>query len=77
LQQCCPRNQMPTTEMARTRPENAQNSIPKVALRWIPPGKRKRGRPKMTWRQTVMAELKEKGPSRGEAQASAKDRTLW
>ena len=31
----------------------------------------------MTWRQTVMAELKEKGLSWGEAQASAKDRTLW
>ena len=25
------------------------DSIPKVALRWTPPGKRKRGRPKMTW----------------------------
>ena len=40
------------------------DSIPKVALRWTPPGKRKRGRPKM-------------GLPWGEAQASAKDRTLW
>ena len=40
------------------------DSIPKVALRWTPPGKRKRGRPKMTWRQTVMAELREMGLSR-------------
>ena len=31
----------------------------------------------MTWRQTVMAELREMGLSWGEAQASAKDRTLW
>ena len=31
----------------------------------------------MTRRQTVMAELKEMGLSWGEAQASAKDRTLW
>ena len=54
-----------------------QDSIPKVALRWTPPGKRKRGRPKMTWRQSVMAELKEMGLSWGEAQASGKDRTLW
>ena len=54
-----------------------KDTIPKVALRWTPPGKRKRGRPKMTWRQTVMAELKEMGLSWGEAQASAKDRTLW
>ena len=55
-----------------------QDSIPKVALRWTPPGKRKRGPPKMTWRQSLMAEqLKEMGLSWGEAQASAKDRTLW
>ena len=53
------------------------DNIPKVAQRWTPPGKRKRGRPKMTWRQTVMAELREMGLSWGEAQASAKDRTLW
>ena len=52
------------------------DSIPKVALRWTPPGKRKRGRPKMTWRQTVMAELRETGLSWGEAQASAKDKNL-
>ena len=31
----------------------------------------------MTWRQSVMAELKDMGLSWGEAQASAKDRTLW
>ena len=31
----------------------------------------------MTWRQTVMAELKEKGLPWGVVQASAKDRTLW
>ena len=31
----------------------------------------------MTWRQIVMAELREMGLSWGEAQASAKDRTLW
>ena len=54
-----------------------QDSIPKVALRWTPPGKRKRGRPKMIWKQSVIAELKEMGLSWGEAQASAKDRTLW
>ena len=34
----------------------SQDSIPKVALRWTPPGKRKRGRPKMTWQQKSRAE---------------------
>ena len=37
--------------------------LDELALRWTPPGKRKRGWPKMTWRQTAMAELKEKGLS--------------
>ena len=30
-----------------------QNRIPKTPLRWTPPGKRKKGRPKTTWRRTV------------------------
>ena len=29
----------------------APNAIPRVAMRWTPAGKRKRGRPKTTWRQ--------------------------
>jgi hypothetical protein len=53
------------------------NSIPKTALRWTPQGKRKRGRPKTTWRRTVMSELDELGISWGEAQSRAKDRQDW
>ena len=34
-----------------------QDSIPKVALRWTPTGKRYRGRPKTTWRRTITTEL--------------------
>ena len=34
--------------------------IPKVGLRWSPAGKRKRGRPKTTWRKTVETELSER-----------------
>ena len=30
-----------------------ENRIPKVAMRWTPSGKRKRGGPKTTWRRTV------------------------
>jgi len=55
------------------RPER----MPKVALRWTPAGKRKRGRPKTTWRKTVETELSEMGLSWGEAQAIAKDKTRW
>ena len=54
-----------------------KESVPKLALRWTPPGRRKPGRPKTTWRNTVMAEIQDTGLSWGEAQAAAKDRTLW
>ena len=50
--------------------------LPKVALRWTPPGRRKPGRPKTTWRRTIEAELKQGGFTWGEAQKIAKDRTL-
>ena len=51
--------------------------LPKVALRWTPVGKRKRGRPKNTWRRTVMMELKEMGLTWDGAQAKARDRIQW
>jgi len=51
--------------------------IPKVALRWTPACKRKKGRPKTTWRKTVEMELSEMGLSWGEAQAIVKDKTRW
>ena len=34
-------------------------ALPRVALRWTPDGRRKRGRPKETWRRTVEKEMKE------------------
>ena len=51
--------------------------ILKVASRWTPPGKRKRGRPKTAWRRTVEMELNELGLTWGQAQALAKDKTRW
>ena len=49
----------------------------KKCLRWNPPGKRKRGRPKTTWRRSVEAELKDMGLTWGEAESLAKDRPAW
>ena len=50
---------------------------PKVALNWTPPGKRKAGRPRTTWRRTVTSELQELGYTIGQAQYLAKDRVKW
>ena len=48
----------PDEEMLFARQEA---SIAKTAMHWTPEGKRKRGRPKITWRRTVEKEIKEMG----------------
>ena len=53
-------------------------SHPRIALTWVPEGKRKRGRPRATWRRTIERELKENGLGTWAAAASpAEDRTAW
>jgi len=54
-----------------------QARIPKVALPWTPPGKRKPGQLKTTWRRTVMAELSEVKLTWGELQHAAQNRDKW
>ena len=55
--------------------------IPKVALKWTPAhGKRNRGRPKTTWRRTMLTDLKQLGLTIGEAEALTKiatDGGIW
>ena len=49
----------------------------KVALRWTPEGKRKRGRPKTTWRCTIENEIKEIGYTWGTIERKANNREEW
>ncbi|XP_048759391.2 uncharacterized protein LOC125668988 [Ostrea edulis] len=51
--------------------------IPKTALHWTPPGKRKPDRPRTTWRRTIQVELQEEGYTWVQAQHLAKDRDKW
>ena len=53
------------------------DSIPKVALKYMPEGKRRRGRPRQTWRRTVEAEIKERGKTWAELQRLANNRDQW
>ena len=54
--------------------ENHNNT----AMTWAPEGKRKRGRPKTTWRRTVEKERREAGwNSWDEARVTAADRKRW
>ena len=57
------------------RMSNKENA--KVALFWTPDGKRKRGRPKETWRRTVAREMKARGWSWNYLEIQAKDRNQW
>ncbi|KAI8507720.1 hypothetical protein Bbelb_151000 [Branchiostoma belcheri] len=53
------------------------NRIPKVALSWRPEGKRKRGRPKTTWRRTVSDNLAAMGLNWRSVNNIAQDRPRW
>ena len=54
-----------------------QSNIAKQALDWNPQGKRKRGRPTLTWRRTLEAELRSTRMTWGEAKKAAQDRARW
>ena len=55
-----------------------QGSIPHTSLGWAPEGKRRRGRPKKTWRMTALDQLRSFGiQSWEEAAERAKDRKRW
>jgi len=52
-------------------------AIARKALDWNPKGKRRRGRPRHTWRRTVHNEALEKGKSWSEVKRMAVNRTRW
>ncbi len=55
-----------------------QAKIPSVALTWAPEGKRKRGRPRMTWRRMVEEERTQAGwACWSQARTDAADRLGW
>ena len=51
--------------------------IARVALHWTPEGKRKRGRPRNTWRRTVEAEMKAHNETWGTVTRKAQNRQEW
>lgn len=54
-----------------------QNHIPRQALDWNPQGKRKRGRPKQTWRRSIDAEMQDAEMTWSEVKLAAVDRQRW
>ncbi|KAL9960175.1 hypothetical protein ACROYT_G033591 [Oculina patagonica] len=51
--------------------------LPRVAVRWSPDGRRKRGRPKETWRRTVEREMRDNEWTWGHLERVAADRSQW
>ena len=54
-----------------------QKSITKQALTWNPQGRRKRGRPRTSWRRTTELEMKKEGLSWQQLERRAQDRKGW
>jgi hypothetical protein len=54
-----------------------RKAIEREALDWNPQGKRKKGRPRHTWRRTVHNEGLEKGKSWSEVKRMARNGTRW
>jgi hypothetical protein len=49
----------------------------KQALEWNPQGRRKRGRPRQTWKRSVLEEANEAGKTWGELRGLASSRVRW
>ena len=54
-----------------------KDHLARVALRWTPEGRRKRGRPRTTWRRTLEEEAQSLGKSWNDLENIAKNRKEW
>ena len=55
----------------------APSTITRQALTWNPQGRRRRGRPKNTWRRDLEADCREMGYNWSQVERLAQDRTRW
>jgi hypothetical protein len=54
-----------------------QNAVERIVLDWNPQGTRKRGRPKKTWKRSVVEEEQREGRTWREVKWLAADRSRW
>jgi hypothetical protein len=62
--------------MGHTR-RKLQEGITRQALDWNPPGNRKRGHPKNTWKRSTLKDLQRINRTRTEAKLEAQNRVRW
>ena len=54
-----------------------EGRLPLECIEWTPAGRRRRGRPRETWRRTMEREMREAGVDLGEARRMDQDRGEW
>ena len=54
-----------------------EDSTVRTSVKWTPPGKRRPGRPRGTWRRTVQSEMRETGYTWNTIGRVAQDRSRW
>ena len=59
--------------MVQTCPKTAEGRLPKEVLKWRPSGRRKQGRPKLTWAEGIRGMMGEKGLMKEDCT----DRSKW
>ena len=59
------------------RPVSLTSSTTRQALTWNPQGKRRRGRPRNTWRRDLQADTRKMGYTWNQLERMAQDRGLW
>ena len=71
-------NELYQSDRATGLTRKDRDSITRTALRWTPDsGRRKRGRPRETWRRTIEAEMKTTGKTWKELEKAAMEREQW
>ena len=78
-------NQLPAEDEIRKRRwgwightlRKPASNTTRQALKWNPQGKRKRGRPRNTWRRDLDADMRKMGKTWVQLERTAQDRVLW
>ena len=69
--------QLPAEEEIKKTLRKLPSSVTRQALKWNPQGKRKRGRPRNTWRRDFEADTAKMGYTWNQLERMAQDRRLW
>ncbi|KAJ4436015.1 hypothetical protein ANN_18639 [Periplaneta americana] len=70
------RNQKTKVELDRAHNQKEVGAVERMALDWNPQGSRRRGRPKNTWKRTILEEIAREGKTWSEVKKLATNRVI-